>query len=172
MKQMVMVESIYNALDMGIYIESLKNALKTRFEMGAKEFMKYLIFGRGYDELTPPQLSRKIENFEQAPLIIDLREKHKFKTDHIKGAISHPFDDLLKDVLIYDGYAEYKERPIVLVCDTGHQSRVAAGILSDEGFIKVSSLKRGMRRWNRWDKLLYSCRQPRTMRFHFCKYMS
>lgn len=60
MAQLVMIESIYNALDMGIFITMLRNALKTRFEIGSKEFIKHLIFGKGYHELTPPQLSRNL----------------------------------------------------------------------------------------------------------------
>jgi len=66
----------------------------------------------------------------------------------------HPFDDFLKSVLMDRDYREFKQRKLVLVCDTGHQSRVAASILAEEGFAKAYSLNRGMRRWSKWQNLL------------------
>jgi rhodanese-related sulfurtransferase len=170
MERLVMIESAYNAMDIGIFKDVIQNSLKTRFEMGPKEFLKHLMFGKGYGELTPPQLRLKLESPEKKPLIIDLRDKHKFRKGHIGGAVLHPFDDLLRQILMDDGYRGYKESPIVLVCDTGHQSRVAASVMADEGFLKVSSLKRGMRRWNRWEKLASNCRQSRSKGFHICNY--
>ncbi|MBC8180423.1 rhodanese-like domain-containing protein, partial [candidate division KSB1 bacterium] len=143
----------------------------TRFDMGPKEFIKHLMFGKGYDELTPPQLSQKLGLPGKEPLIIDLRDKHKFKLGHISGAVLHPFDDFLRNVLIDGGYLAYKDKPVVLVCDTGHQSRVAASVLADEEFLKVSSLKRGMRRWNRWEKLVSNCTRSKNKWFHICNYI-
>ena len=39
---------------------------------------------------------------------------------------------------------------MVLVCDTGQLSKVAAAIMAEDGFTQVYSIKGGMRRWNRW----------------------
>ena len=36
-------------------------------------------------------------------------------------------------------------------------SRVAGAILAEEGFKNIYSLSRGMRRWNRWQKILTQC---------------
>ena len=171
MERLVMIESIYNAMDMGIFREVVQNSLKTHFEMGHKEFLQHLIFGKGYDELTPPQLSLKLESPEKKPLIIDLRDKHKFREGHIGNAILHPFDDFLRDVLMDNGYLAYKDSPVVLVCDTGHQNRVAASVMADQGFLKISSLKRGMRRWDRWEKLVLNCRKSKNNRFDICNYI-
>ncbi len=158
MKRLVILESIYNAMDAGIFIDMINNLFKVRIDMKITEFLKHLIFGKGYDELTPPQLSQKLEDPDKEMLIIDLRDKYKFRMGHISGAVLHSFDDFLKDVLLYDGYQAYKGDHLVLVCDTGHQSRVAASVLSEERFLKVSSLKRGMRRWNRWEKMVSICK--------------
>ena len=68
--------------------------------------------------------------------------------------VSHSFDDFLKSVLIDGGYKEFKSKNVVLVCDTGHKSRVAASILSEEGFVYAASLNGGMRRWKKWQNLL------------------
>lgn len=42
-----MVESIQNFFDCGIFIKTLKNSLKMKIEMGLKDFMGHLLFGRG-----------------------------------------------------------------------------------------------------------------------------
>jgi rhodanese-related sulfurtransferase len=121
------------------------------------EFFKYLLWGEGYYELTPPQLSEKFKNGKLNTIVIDLREKDRFEKSHIEGSISSPFDDFLKSVLVEQKYSEYLEKDIVLVCDTGHMSRVAGSVLAEEGFKKVYSLKGGMRRWQRWQNLLRYC---------------
>ena len=169
MEKLRVVESIYNLLDTGIYMEIARHAKKARFEMGLKSFLKHLLFGRGFNEITPPELTQKLNTQKAPPLVVDLREKERFKKCHIKGAILHSFDDFLRQIVVDDGYMELKNRAIVLVCDTGQKSRVAASVLSDEGFLKVSSLKRGMRRWNRWEKLLSRCRQKKDNKFHICR---
>jgi rhodanese-related sulfurtransferase len=173
MQRLALVESVWNRLDIGIYMEIWKHARKVRINMAPGIFMKHLFFGKGYHELTPPRLSRKLNHPETAPLIVDLREKHKFRKGHIKGAVLHLFDDFLGEVLMDDGYADYKDRLVVLVCDTGQKSRVAASILSDEGFTRVVSLNRGMRRWSRWEWLLSRCgqEQGRVKKFHICNFL-
>lgn len=135
--------------------ESLKNSVKMKMEMGFKEFFDHLIFGKGYFELTPPQLSAQMA-LQPDLLIVDLRDVRKYDQSHIEGAVSHPFDDFLQRVLMGTEYRAVKSRELVLVCDTGHQSRVAASILAEEGYAKVFSLKRGMRRWRRWQELVRS----------------
>jgi rhodanese-related sulfurtransferase len=172
MHKLSMIESVYNLLDMGIFLEIAKRARKTRIEMDPKNFLKHLILGKGYKEYTPLQLSNVLKKKGDAPLIVDLRDKDTFKKSHIPEAVQHPFDFFLRDVLINDGYAAYKNRPIVLVCDTGQKSKVAASILSDEGFSNVFSLNRGMRRWTRWQKVLSNCRLNRDKPFHICKLLA
>ncbi len=168
-KKLEIVESVYNFFDVGVVAESLKNSIKVKMEMGLKEFFKHLFFGKGYAELTPPQLVKKIESQKNNIYIVDLRNKNKFVKVHIKNAILHEFDDFLKDVLMYRGYHKLKDKDLVLICDTGHQSRVAASVLASQGFLQLYSLKRGMRRWNRWKKLLFKHEISQKNKFHICK---
>lgn len=168
MNRLAMVESIQNFFDCGIFMESFKNALKVKMEMGLKDFMGHLLFGKGYIELTPPNLSEQLERNPDL-LIVDLRDRKKFKKQHISGAVSHPFDDFLKSILVDRGYREFNGEKIVLVCDTGHQSRVAASIMTGEGFKHIASLNRGIRRWKKWQNLLHRCRDFKNNRVHICK---
>ena len=167
--RLALIESINNFFDVGVVMESFKNSLKVKMEMGVKDFLKHLLFGKGYNEMTPPQLVRIMESPKNDIHIVDLRDKNKFKKGHIKGAIHHGFDVFLKDVLVNEEYHELKDRPLVLVCDTGHQSRVAASILAGEGFLQIFNMSRGMRRWKRWKKLLFKHMISQNKKFHICK---
>ena len=168
MNRLAIIESTLNFFDSGVFIESFRNSLKVKMEMGLKDFIQQLMFGKGYIEVTPPNLLKQME-LDQDLMIVDLRDKRKFEESHIEGGVSHPFDDFLRSVLIDGIYEEFKQKNLVLVCDTGHQSRVAAGILAEEGFVNVSSLKRGMRRWNKWQNLLRVHESSRNRRCHVCR---
>ncbi len=152
MNRLGIIEALRNFIDLGYFKKTLQNSIRTNFEMGKKEFLKHLLLGRGYNQLTPVQLEKKLDT-DRPPLIIDLREKHKFRAAHIEDALSHPFDDFLKAVLMDGQYADHAQKGLILVCDTGHQSRVAAGILAEMGFSRVYSVHRGMHRINRWQRL-------------------
>lgn len=154
MKMLMLLESVKNMFDFGAIIESAKNARKQRFEMDFREFIKHLFLGKGYANITPPQLSEKIKEGKNEISIIDLRESKKFRNSHIQNAVSNVFDHFLKEVLVDGKYMDDLDREIILVCDTGHMSRVAGALLAEEGFRKILSLKGGMRRWNNWQELI------------------
>jgi len=167
MSPLAIIESVRNFFDCGIVIETFKQSLKVEMEMGLKDFIRHLVFGKGYTELTPPKLSEQMA-LHQDLLVVDLRHERKYKQHHIKGAVSHPFDDFLKNILIDGEYREFKSKDLVLLCDTGHQSRVAAGILAGEGFVHVASLNRGMWRWNKWQNLSRIQKEFQLKRLHCC----
>ncbi len=167
MKRLILAESIYNLFDFGVYVEMVQHAKTKRFKMAPMTFFKHLLFGKGYTNYTPLQLERVLKKNPRT-LVIDLREKKSFTRMHIPGAILHPFDDFIGNVLMDDGYKANKAQSIILVCDTGQKSRVAASILLEEGFNKVISLKRGMRRWRRWEKLKQSCLERNSIGMYVC----
>lgn len=148
------IEPITNFFDFGIYIQSIKNSRKLKTEIGLKEFYKNLLFGQGYKQISPLQLIEKLKREDNTVLVVDIRDSEKFNAGHIKGAVSSPFDDFLKQVLVDGKYDDLHHKDIVLVCDTGHMSRVAGSLLAEEGFKSVYSLRNGMRRWNNWQNLV------------------
>lgn len=148
------IERIINFFDLGIYVESIKNSRKLRTELGLKEFFKNLLFGRGYKQISPVPLSKKIKREEDTVLVVDLRDRDNFNDGHIKGAVSSPFDTFLKEVLVDGKYGDFQHMDIVLVCYTGYMSRVAGVLLAEEGFESIYNLKNGMRRWNNWQNIL------------------
>lgn len=131
---------------------------RTGIHMGALEFFTRLVRARGVHIIGPAGLQRMLSAGSDL-LLIDLREPDRFTAWHMAGAVGHPFDDFLREVVVEDRYAEWRERVVVLVCDTGHMSRVAGEILAEEeGFTAVYSLRGGTRRWRQWqDAMARSC---------------
>jgi len=153
MNMMIFIESFLNAIDFGAFIESMHHFRNRSWNLDPVEIIKHILFGKGYVNLTPPQLSRIMGHQAGGGQVIDLRESRKYREKHIQFAVSKPIDDFLKE--IYEGkyLPDASDQKIILVCDTGQLSRYAASVMSEEGFTRVYSLKGGMRRWNRWQRL-------------------
>jgi rhodanese-related sulfurtransferase len=153
MDSTIILESFLSAIDIGVVSESMNNYRKRSWQVDLGEIIKYMIIGKGYTHLTPPQTSLLLLENEDKVRTVDLRETETYEKNHINGSISRPIDDFLKE--IFEGtYSSSKtDLKIVLVCDTGQLSKVAAAIMTEEGFTQVYSIKGGMRRWNRWMKL-------------------
>ena len=153
MDSTIILESFLSAIDIGVVSESMNNYRKRSWQVDLGEIIKYMIIGKGYTNITPPQTSLLLLENEDKVRTVDLRETETYEKNHINGSISRPIDDFLKE--IFEGtYSSSKtDLKIVLVCDTGQLSKVAAAIMTEEGFTQVYNLKGGMRRWNRWMKL-------------------
>ncbi len=131
---------------------ALSRFKKANIAMDATEFFTRLIWGRGFSELGPETLHRRLKTQDAETLLVDLREPRNFVEGHIEGVTHRPFDDFLREVVAEGQFEEYREKDVVLICDTGHMSRVAGEILGqDLGFTRVFSLKGGMKRWWKWE---------------------
>jgi rhodanese-related sulfurtransferase len=126
---------------------------KARLDIDMLDFFKRLLFGKGYENISPAELSERIAAGDVGLRLVDLREGPKFYLGHILGSESKPFDDFLKEVVVDGLFKDDLDREIVLICDTGHLSRVAASILAEEeGFTNLYSLKGGIKNWARWNE--------------------
>ncbi len=77
-------------------------------------------------------------------IVIDVREPHEFIKGHIDGAINIPlgkFDEQLNTL------EKYKDKSILVVCQSGTRSTPACKSLIKAGFSKVFSLTGGMQSW-------------------------
>ena len=113
-------------------------------------------------EIMPWDLPRMLE---QRPdlLLLDVRERSEFDAAHIKGAINVP-RGILEAACEWD-YAETepqlveaRNRPVVVVCRSGHRSALAALVMGLIGYEEVYSLKLGVKGWNDGDLPLVDCR--------------
>ena len=65
----------------------------------------------------------------QKPLVIDIRKKSEFDSEHILGAVNIPLNQINQHL------AEFpKDKPFVLHCVSGYRSMIAASILKQRGW--------------------------------------
>lgn len=150
MRKHIIIEWFLNIIDIGAVFESIRNYRKRSWEIGLGKILKYMLTGKGYASLTPPQMHLLLRDYPNGVRIIDLRETEAYNKDRIRGAVSKPIDDYLKEVFSGTDALKNTDLKTLLVCDTGQLSKVAAAIMIEEGFKQVYNLKGGMRRWNRW----------------------
>ena len=123
------------------------------------DFLRRISSGAEFRDIEPAELQEILARQTDMPLLIDLRERDVFEARHIEKAVSLPFDNFMHEVLIEESYD--KEQAMILICDHGLKSKVAADILGeDEGFSSVLSLRGGMEAWEKY-------RQP-APRFACC----
>jgi len=71
--------------------------------------------------------------------LVDVRAAGEFQTRHIQGALSIPAPDLRRQHKALD-----KNRPVALICSTGHRSSLGAALLKQQGFAEVCNVAGGM----------------------------
>lgn len=77
-------------------------------------------------------------------IVIDLRSADAYGRGHITNAKSVPFDELPAKV---ESLVQYKDRPLLAVCDAGMTSTRAVKQLREAGFESAYGLKGGMAAW-------------------------
>lgn len=95
---------------------------------------------RGGNHLNPSQAVQKI-NQDQA-ILIDIRSVESYKAHHIPQARNIPSSELSAKT----GKIA-KDKPIIVVCDTGRNAQSSVSQLRKEGFTDVSVLDGGITAW-------------------------
>src|SRR5918911_4046450 len=81
----------------------------------------------------------------RVPLVIDVREQHEFEESHLPGAIHVPRGHLESRI---EGRAGDKSQPIILYCQSGQRSALAAHTLQQLlGYEDVASMNGGITLW-------------------------
>lgn len=93
--------------------------------------------------VSPQQAQEWIE--AENPLVVDLRGGFAYSAAHIEGAINIP-DELCAD-LLRGGLPFPRQRPVLLVCPVGEQSRKYAAVLTALGHQDARSLDGGVVGW-------------------------
>ena len=71
-------------------------------------------------------------------LVIDVRDAKGYREGHVKHAINIPHTDIEKEA---ERISAWKEKPVVVYCNTGKKSKEAAEKLTKAGFKDVSDAK-------------------------------
>lgn len=77
-------------------------------------------------------------------LILDVRDAAEYEAGHIIDARSIPAKEVGDKA---DSLKKFKEKPVVVYCDSGFASATAAKALKALGFTKVATLRGGLRSW-------------------------
>jgi rhodanese-related sulfurtransferase len=77
-------------------------------------------------------------------LLLDVRDSQEYEAGHIIEARNLPAAELGAKA---ETLKKYKEKPVIVYCDSGAASGAAARTLRDSGFNKVVTLRGGLQSW-------------------------
>jgi rhodanese-related sulfurtransferase len=77
-------------------------------------------------------------------LVVDVRPAEAFASGHIIDARHIPQAELGTQA---DSLKKYREKPVIVCCETGMSSGASAGVLKSLGFTQVVNLRGGLAAW-------------------------
>jgi molybdopterin/thiamine biosynthesis adenylyltransferase/rhodanese-related sulfurtransferase len=92
-------------------------------------------------QIAPRQAQQLVQG---GAALVDVREEHEYATGMAQGAIGIPRAELERDP---SRYFSDRSRQIVLICQAGGRSMLAAEILQRVGYLQVYSVQGGMNQW-------------------------
>ncbi len=112
--------------------------LKGFLDGGIFEWLKAGLPSDGVPQISVHELHGMVKKREKMTLV-DVRSAGEYANGHIEGAVNIPAPDLRTK---YRGLK--KDRPILLICGTGHRSSLGASLLKRRGFKDVRNVAGGM----------------------------
>jgi hydroxyacylglutathione hydrolase len=112
------------------YLQNGMEALRHRPELVAK-----------IDRITAVALAEQLET-DSAPTIVDVRNEKEWAAGHIAGSVNLPLNHLHDHVSNIS-----KNRPVVVHCEGGYRSAIAASVLAQAGRPDVLDLVGGFKAW-------------------------
>jgi rhodanese-related sulfurtransferase len=85
-----------------------------------------------------------IRLMNQGALVLDIRKPDQFAAGHVNGAKQLPSDQILT---AGDTFKRFKEKPVVVYCDSGSLAAAAVRQLQAQGFTKAFTLRGGFAAW-------------------------
>jgi len=89
-----------------------------------------------------PQDAIRLMN--QGALVLDIRKPDEFASGHINGAKHLPSDQILT---AGESMKKYKEKPLLVYCESGSLGGSAVRQLAEQGFTKAFTLRGGLSAW-------------------------
>jgi rhodanese-related sulfurtransferase len=85
-----------------------------------------------------------IRLMNQGGLVLDIRKPELFAAGHVNGAKQLDSDKILT---ASDTFKRFKEKPVVVYCDSGSLAAAAVRQLKEQGFTKAFTLRGGFTAW-------------------------
>lgn len=102
-----------------------------------------------YNSVSAEEAYKLIKN--RSHTLIDVRSVSEFSSGKIKGSKNIPLPSLASKIV---ELAQYQEKPILIICQSGMRSASACSQLSSKGFIDVTNLSGGIGAWQSAGKKL------------------
>lgn len=83
---------------------------------------------------------------QQGALLLDVREPEEYAAIHVPNAKLIPLGELNAHLQEIEAY---KDKPVVVMCRSGHRSARAVTQLQNAGFTQVSNVKGGIIAWEK-----------------------
>lgn len=80
----------------------------------------------------------------QGALVLDIRSREQFDAAHVNGARNIPAAELEAQA---ESLKKYREKPVVVYCESGTLSPAAIRRMADNGFTRAVSLRGGLAGW-------------------------
>jgi rhodanese-related sulfurtransferase len=94
--------------------------------------------------LVSPSNAIRLMNNHEDMLLLDTRSSGEFNAGHIKGAKNVPVSEFAGKV---SSLESYKNRPVLVYCNTGNTATRAIKILKAQGFSNIKHLEGGIMAW-------------------------
>jgi rhodanese-related sulfurtransferase len=85
-----------------------------------------------------------IRLMNQGALVLDIRKPEEFAAGHVNGAKHLSSEKILT---AGDEFKRFKEKPVVVICDSGSLASAAVRQLTNQGFTKAFTLRGGFAGW-------------------------
>jgi len=85
-----------------------------------------------------------IRLMNQGALVLDIRKPEEFSQGHVNGAKQLSSDQILT---AGDNFKRFKEKPVIVYCESGSLAAAAVRQLNHQGFTKAFSLRGGFAGW-------------------------
>ncbi len=93
--------------------------------------------------VSPASAIRLINNHDET-LIIDIRAVAEYKKGHIKGAKNVLLSEFSSSL---ETYFDYKNKPVLIYCNSGSTTGRAIKLLKKAGYEKINNLEGGVAAW-------------------------
>ena len=90
------------------------------------------------------QLKQRIENPDEALILLDVRTLEEYQSGHIKDSINVPHDQLILNV---DALDQYRNQPIVVFCRSGRRAQLVIDTLIENKFNQIVDLEGDILAW-------------------------